>query len=159
MAAARGCSNLLADTGERGDPFGLLELRAQPAARGLDEDPAHLVTHAVRTQWLAEISRGVDRLGLRAPVRRDGQDGNVEQQRIRLLQRPEPPAVHDGHPQVQHDQIGALPRMQLVQRLLPVLRGRHAVALVREDRLQRVSDGPIVLDQQDSLARRRPSLA
>jgi hypothetical protein len=62
---------------------------------------------------------------LRGPVGRHGDHGNRRQCRAPSLSDPEAPAVHDGHPEVEEDQIRRVRVAQLIEGFATVSRGQN----------------------------------
>jgi hypothetical protein len=148
---------------QRREALGLLEPPEELAPLDVPQDPADRAEQRIGAEGLAQIGLGVDGRRLRAAVGRHRQHGNPRQPRIALLNGAELPAVHDRHPQVEHDEIGRAAGAELLQRLASVLRGRHGVPFLFQDPPQRLPDTVIVLDEENALTRglgpaRAPSL-
>src|SRR5512132_843634 len=71
-------------------------------------------------------------------------DGDVGEGGIALDLVEEMPAIHDGHHQVEHDDLGEVAVAEAVERLLAVRRRLHHVAFVLEDVAHRLAEIVVV---------------
>ena len=134
---------------QRSEPFGFIQPRRH-LLLFLEQDAFDGGQEVLRVDRLAQVGLRGDGRRLRAPIRGNRHHGDEPQLRVVLLNRSELPAIHHGHSQIEHDDVGEAFGVQPPQRLASVFGERDVVAFLLQERPQGVANDFFVFNNEDT---------
>ena len=120
----------------------------------LDEEPIDGRDQRVVVDRLLQIRLGVDRRGLGGGIGAEREDRDGRELGVVFLRDAKLPAIHDGHHQVEEDDVRLRRRAKPVESLATVRAPGHAKALHGEQAVERFANVGVVLDDEERTARR-----